>query len=277
MLTANSDYADRESSPAVVALGSSFVIDEIVREGARRMLAEALRAEVDAYRAGFVDERDENGRPLVVRNGYHEPREVTTCAGAVQVTAPRVNDKRIDPETGERQRFSSAILPPWPRKSPQIQQVLPLLYLHGLSSGGFRSRAGAVPRLGQRVVGGDDHQDDPDLAGRAAGVRTAGPLRRGLRVCLGRRDPCQRALGQREAVSAGADRSAQRRPQGTRRADRRIPGGHGVVGGSTARLQAPRHARAGAGDRRWCAGVLGGAARGVPGHQRAALLVSQDL
>jgi transposase-like protein len=126
-----------------LALGSSFVIDEIVREGARRMLAEALRAEVDACCAGLVDERDENGRRLVVRNGYHEPRDVTTCAGAVQVTAPRVNDKRIDPETGERQRFSSAILPPWPRKSPQIQQVLPLLYLHGLSSGDF------VPALGQ--------------------------------------------------------------------------------------------------------------------------------
>ena len=76
------------------------MIDEIVGEGARRMLAEALRAEVDAYVARFADERDENGRRLVVRNGYHEPREVTTCAGAVAVHAPRVNDKRIVPETG---------------------------------------------------------------------------------------------------------------------------------------------------------------------------------
>jgi transposase-like protein len=123
-------------------LGSSLT-DEIVREGACRMLAEALRAEVDAYCARFIDERDQSGRRLVVRNGYHEPREVTTAAGAVQVTAPRVNDKRIDPETGERQRFSSAILPPWARKTPQIEQVLPLLYLHGLSSGDF------VPALGQ--------------------------------------------------------------------------------------------------------------------------------
>ena len=107
------------------------------------MLAEALQAEVDAYCARFADERDENGRRLVVRNGYHEPREVTTCAGAVAVHAPRVNDKRIDPETAERQRFSSAILPPWARKTPQIEAVLPLLYLHGLSSGDF------VPALGQ--------------------------------------------------------------------------------------------------------------------------------
>jgi transposase-like protein len=68
---------------------------------------------------------------------------VLTSAGAVEVTVPRVNDKRTDPDTGERQRFSSAILPPWARKTPKITEVLPLLYLHGLSSGDF------VPALGQ--------------------------------------------------------------------------------------------------------------------------------
>ena len=80
---------------------------------------------------------DENGHRLVVRNGYHHEREVVTAAGAVTVQAPRVNDKRVDPETGERQRFSSAILPAWARKSPQMAEVLPLLYLHGLSSRDF--------------------------------------------------------------------------------------------------------------------------------------------
>jgi transposase-like protein len=89
------------------------LIDEIVREGARRMLAEALQAEVDAYIAQFRDERDEHGRRLVVRNGTHRPREVLTSAGAVEVTAPRVNDRRTEPQTGERCRFASAILPPW--------------------------------------------------------------------------------------------------------------------------------------------------------------------
>ena len=119
------------------------MIDEIVREGARRMLAEALRAEVDDYIARFAEVRDENGHRLVVRNGSHAPRDVLTSAGSVPVVAPRVNDKRVDPETGERQRFSSAILPPWARKTPRIEEVLPLLYLHGLSSGDF------VPALGQ--------------------------------------------------------------------------------------------------------------------------------
>ncbi len=73
----------------------------------------------------------------MVRNGYHQPREVTTAAGAVPVRAPRVNDKRVDQVTGERQRFSSASLPAWSRKSPQVAEVLPLLYLHGLSSSDF--------------------------------------------------------------------------------------------------------------------------------------------
>ena len=119
------------------------MIDGLVREGARRMLAEALQAEVDDYIARFAGERDEAGHRLVVRNGTHQPREVLTAAGAVKVTAPRVNDRRTDPQTGERCRFSSAILPAWCRKTPKITEVLPLLYLHGLSSGDF------VPALGQ--------------------------------------------------------------------------------------------------------------------------------
>jgi transposase-like protein len=129
------------AAPEPAASGGSL-IDEIVRDGARRMLAAALEAEVAAYIAAHADELDENGRRLVVRNGHAKPRQVLTSAGAVEVTAPRVNDKRLD-EQGERQRFASAILPAWCRKSPQINEVLPLLYLHGLSSSDF------VPALQQ--------------------------------------------------------------------------------------------------------------------------------
>ena len=112
-------------------------LDQLVREGARRMLAAALEAEVDAYLAGHAVERDEGGRRLVVRNGHARQRQVTTAAGAVAVRAPRVDDRRADPVTGERIRFRSVILPPWCRKSPQVAEVLPLLYLHGLSTGDF--------------------------------------------------------------------------------------------------------------------------------------------
>ncbi len=116
---------------------SRSLLDEIVRDGARQMLAAALAAEVAAYVDQFSDQLDEHGRRLVVRNGHHHQRDVLTAAGAVSVRAPRVNDRRVDPDTQERQRFSSAILPAWTRKSPQMTEVLPLLYLHGLSTSDF--------------------------------------------------------------------------------------------------------------------------------------------
>jgi transposase-like protein len=112
-------------------------LDEICREGARRMLVAALRAEADAYVESLVDQLDENGHRLVVRNGTAEPRTITTAAGPIEIEAPRVNDKRVDPETGDRQRFRSSIVPPWCRKSPKVFEVLPLMYLHGMSSGDF--------------------------------------------------------------------------------------------------------------------------------------------
>jgi len=101
------------------------------------MLAVALKAEVDAYVAEHREDRDERGHRLVVRNGRAEARSVKTVAGAVEVTPPRVNDKRVDDTTGERQKFGSSILLPWCRRSPQVSAVLPLLYLHGLSTGDF--------------------------------------------------------------------------------------------------------------------------------------------
>ena len=112
-------------------------LDELVREGARRMLAAALEAEVDAYVEALASEVDEQGHRLVVRNGRGRPRTITTAAGTVAIVAPRVDDQRVDPESGERRRFRSALVPPWCRTSPKVSEVLPLLYLHGLSSGDF--------------------------------------------------------------------------------------------------------------------------------------------
>jgi transposase-like protein len=112
-------------------------LDELARAGARRMLAAALEAEVDDYLAAHTAERDEGGRRLVVRNGHARQRQVTTVAGAIPVRAPRVDDRRVDPASGARMRFRSVILPPWCRKSPKVAEVVPLLYLHGLSTGDF--------------------------------------------------------------------------------------------------------------------------------------------
>jgi putative transposase len=92
---------------------------------------------VAAYIDAHAGQLGEDGRRLVVRNGHAVPRQVLTSSGAVEVRAPRVNDKRVDEITGERRRFASVILPAWCRKSPKITEVLPLLYLHGLSSKDF--------------------------------------------------------------------------------------------------------------------------------------------
>ena len=71
---------------------------------------------------------------MVVRNGRARKRRLTVGSGSVPIRAPRVNDKRVDEETGERKRFSSRILPAYARRSPKVTEVLPILYLHGLST-----------------------------------------------------------------------------------------------------------------------------------------------
>jgi len=111
-------------------------LDELAREGARRMIAAALEAEVEQYVGSFVDELDEDGKRLVVRNGRARQRKLTVGSGTMAIKAPRVNDKRVD-DDGERQKFSSRILPAYARRSPKVTDVLPVLYLRGLSTGDF--------------------------------------------------------------------------------------------------------------------------------------------
>jgi putative transposase len=122
---------------------SKTTLDELAREGARRMVVRALEAEVEEYIERHGEARDEKGHALVVRNGLARSRKVTTGAGTMEVRAPRVNDRRVT-EAGERERFSSQILPPYMRRSPKVAEVLPILYLRGLSTGDFRE---ALPVL----------------------------------------------------------------------------------------------------------------------------------
>ncbi len=116
----------------------AVTLDELAREGARRMIATALEAEVADYIERFVDERGEDGKRQVVRNGRARERKLTVGSGTVPIRAPRVNDKRVEEDSGERQRFSSRILPAYARRSPKVNDVLPVLYLRGLSTGDFR-------------------------------------------------------------------------------------------------------------------------------------------
>ena len=116
----------------------AVTLDDLAREGARRMIAAALEAEVEEYVGSSADERDAGGKRLVVRNGRARERRVTVGSGTVAIRAPRVNDRRVEDESGERRRFSSKILPAYARRSPKVNDVLPVLYLRGLSTGDFR-------------------------------------------------------------------------------------------------------------------------------------------
>jgi len=129
-------------SPEVEEALGPQTLDEVAWQGARAMLRHALEVEVAAYLERH-QERDAGGHALVVRNGKARARKVTCGAGTLTVAAPRVNDRRVDAQ-GQRQRFTSRILPPYMRRSPKVAEVLPVLYLRGLSTGDFQE---ALPIL----------------------------------------------------------------------------------------------------------------------------------
>jgi transposase-like protein len=110
------------------------VLTEILRAGSQKLLAAALDMEIEEFLAKYADGKDRRGRQRIVRNGYHQPREIQTGIGAVEVKAPRVRDQ--EPSRGPI-KFTSAILPPYLRRSKSIEDLLPWLYLKGVSTGDF--------------------------------------------------------------------------------------------------------------------------------------------
>ncbi len=119
------------------------LLDEIAREGARRMLVAALETEVAAYLEAHGDERDDAGHALVVGNGKGRTRKITLGAGTIPVSAPRVNDRRTD-QDGVRRRFTSRILPPYMRRSPKVAEVPPVRHEHRAAD---QRMGDGVPRL----------------------------------------------------------------------------------------------------------------------------------
>jgi putative transposase len=126
------------------------VLADILRQGAQEMLAAAIENEVAEYVAGFRDVRDAEGHRQVVRNGYLPARAIQTGIGPVDVQQPRINDKRTD-ENGQRIRFSSKILPPYLRRTKSIDELIPWLYLKGISTGDFTEALQAL--LGPQANG----------------------------------------------------------------------------------------------------------------------------
>jgi transposase-like protein len=127
-----------------------LLLDEIAREGARRMLIAALKAEADEYIERHRSEGDEQGHALVVRNGRGRARKLTVGAGTIEVSVPRVEDRRRD-DNGRRQRFTNQILPPYMRRSPKVAEVLPILYNGDYRPGDFRPALEAL--LGEDAAG----------------------------------------------------------------------------------------------------------------------------
>jgi len=119
-----------------VSISSRDILTEILRQGAQEMLAQAINNEVAEYIHAASDLRDDQGHRLVVRNGYLPARTIRTGVGPVEIRQPRVNDKRTN-ENGQRIRFSSSILPPYLRRTRSIDELIPWLYLKGVSTGDF--------------------------------------------------------------------------------------------------------------------------------------------
>jgi transposase-like protein len=125
-----------DSNAFQLHLATAPLIDDILRDGARRALQSAIEREVDEYIQRNGQHRDEDGHRLVVRNGHHPTRRIQSGNGPIEVRQPRVNDKRRD-EQGNRFHFTSKILPPYLRKTKAIEELVPWLYLKGISTSDF--------------------------------------------------------------------------------------------------------------------------------------------
>ena len=153
-------YAMKEDSSIIQFRQPGSVEDpltEIAREGARRMLATALEAEVEAFVGQFAEDRLPDGRQRVVRHGHGPERKVQTGIGALEVRRPKVRDRAADVESDERVRFRSHILPRWARRSRSLDALLPVLYLRGVSTGDFQEALSALlgsdaPNLSPGVI-----------------------------------------------------------------------------------------------------------------------------
>lgn len=117
-------------------------ITAILRQGARKLLAQALETEIDLFIRHYSELKDENCRQRIVRNGYHRERQIQSGIGSVSVKAPRIRDRAAD--SNSRITFTSAILPPYLRKTKSMEELIPWLYLKGVSTGDFSDALAAL-------------------------------------------------------------------------------------------------------------------------------------
>jgi len=135
---------------STLTIGSRDILTEILRTGAKKMLATAIENEVQEYVARHREQVDGRGHRLIVRDGHLPRRTIQTGVGLVEVRRPRVNDKRLD-DSGQPIRFSSKILPPYLRRTKSLDELIPWLYLKGVSTGDFTEALQAL--LGPQATG----------------------------------------------------------------------------------------------------------------------------
>jgi transposase-like protein len=169
----SSEFALRLATEPVVFA----TVEQVAREGARRALQTAIEQEVDEYVQAHARHRDARGHRLVVRNGRKNPRTILSGVGPLEVTQPRVDDRRVD-EHGVRFRFTSKILPPYLRKTKSVEDLVPWLYLKGISTGemddalvhlGFDGRGLSATSVARMLEAWQDEYGDwskRDLSGK---------------------------------------------------------------------------------------------------------------
>ena len=197
-------------------------LTQVMREGA---LAVALEKEVEEFLQKYAHLTNEEGHREVVRNGYLPEREIQTGIGAMDVKVPRVKDKR---KGGEKVRFNSQILPPYLRRTKSLDELIPWLYLKGLSTGDFSEALSAL--LGKDAPGlSASTVSRGELAKRPRCLAEAVSGGQGVRLLLGRRSALWRSYGGREAVHPGCPWRDRRWAERACRHDRRLPRERAIV------------------------------------------------
>jgi transposase-like protein len=267
-MSSSSECLRLATEPVVYA-----TLESIAREGARRALQKAIEDEVAEYLGAHPD-LDDAGHRLVVRNGHKPERSILSALGPIAVKQPRVNDQRVD-EHGVRFRFTSKILPPYLRKTKAIAELVPWLYLKGISTGemsdalvhlgfdGSGLSAASVTRMTSTWHGEYETWNQRSLLGKRYVYLWADGIYFGCRLTDDR--PCMLVLmgatadGDKELIAMASDSSGT-----VERSE---------LEGPAAGPQKPRHdRRAAARHRRREPGILEGLGAGDPFHKAPALL-----
>lgn len=187
-----------------LAIGFQDVLTQVLREGAQKMLGKAIEEEVADYLDRHGQERDEHGHRLVVRNGYKPARSIQTPLGQMDVHQPRIDDRRLD-EHGQRIRFTSQVLPPYLRRTKSLEELLPWLYLKGISTGDYQEALQALLGPEAPLIRQHDRAAQGGLAAGLGDLVKSVAGRQAVRLLLGRWRVLQHPPGAGSPVHSGGD------------------------------------------------------------------------